>query len=542
MKRNRRVFVVGIDGATFRVILPMISNGKLLNLKMLIESGASGNLISTIPTLSPVAWTSITTGVNPMKHGILDFIAFDKQKKSFVLFDSSRRHVKPLWSILSEFGYKTCVINVPMTYPADRVNGFMISGLGTPPGGENLAYPRDTYDEMVRELGNYRIDIDASMDRVDFDEMIQSMRSTMDSRIRAMNFLLNKEYWDFFMIVFTVTDRAQHFFWSFMDSSHQKYNVKMATKYGDIIYEMYEKVDSAIGQILKHMEDDDYLILVSDHGFGPLHKGFSMSRWLWENNYLTVRRHPRTNAPLNLFKMMKRLIPLKIRYFVRKNIFKDKGYHRAILSYMDGIVWEKTRVFCHKMFEATFMYLNDAILKDRYQVDDLKKEITLKLKEIRDPSTGVNIFQDIIDGNNLFKGDAPYIPDLVIVPSENYDIYFDLYDFQNRPLFQDNTPWSGKHDPEGIFVIYGPDVKRGEEIEGVHVVDVAPTIYFLYRIPVYRDIDGRVIKECFTEEFLKRSPILVNNTDIMVEKGDESSLSVEESEAISKKLKELGYL
>lgn len=542
MKRNRRVFVVGIDGATFRVISPMISNGKLLNLKMLIESGASGNLISTIPPLSPVAWTSITTGVNPMKHGIIDFIAFDKQKKSFVLFDSRHRHMKPLWSILSEFGYKTCVINVPMTYPADRVNGFMVSGLGTPPDSEDLAYPREVYNDMIRDIGNYSIDIDLSADRLDFNEMIKSMRNVMDSRVRAMNFLLKKEAWDFFMTVFTTTDRAQHFFWRFMDPTHPRYEEKIASRYGDIIYEMYEKVDSAIGEILKHTTDNDYIIIVSDHGFAPLTKGFSMSRWLIENDYLTVRTHSRSNKSLTLLKSIKRLIPLRVRYLIRKNIFGDKGHHRAILSYLDeNIVWEETKVFCHKIPEATFLYFNNDIVKEKAQMEILRSELTLKLKEIRDSVTGSNVIKDVIDGHTLFNSSAAHIPDLVLIPSDQYDIYFNLFNINKEPLFQDNTYWSGKHDPEGIFVIYGPDVKRGEEIEGIHVVDVAPTVYFLFQVPLGKSLDGKVIKECFTKEFMESYSTVAGKADLF-ENAAKESLSADERDAISKSLRDLGYL
>lgn len=542
MKRNRRVFVVGIDGATFRVISPMISNGKLLNIKMLIESGANGNLISTIPPLSPVAWTSITTGVNPARHGIVDFLSFDKSKRSFVFFDSKCRHVKPIWSVLSEYGYSACIINVPMTYPADMVNGFMVSGLGTPPGGEDLAYPKEVYDEMIKETGNYSIDIDLSADKPDFKKILQSMRNVMDSRIKAMNFLLKKVPYDLFIIVFTMTDRAQHFFWKFMDPSHPGHEKKTAQRYGNIIYEMYERVDLGIGEILKHITADDYIVIVSDHGFAPLIRGFSIGKWLWENDYLTVRTDLGLNRSLNIIRSVKRLVPLRMRYLVRKNLFRDKGHHKSILSYLDeNIVWEKTKVFCHKLPEATSLYFNNSIVKEKADVESLKNELTLKLKEIRDSVTGSNVIKDVIDGHTLFNSSAAHIPDLVLIPSDQYDIYFNLFNINKEPLFQDNTYWSGKHDPEGIFVIYGPNIKRGIKIDNIPIVDVAPTVYFLFQIQMEKHLDGKVVKECFTKEFLESHTTTVSDTEMFVNVSEEG-LSTEDISAISKRLRDLGYL
>jgi predicted AlkP superfamily phosphohydrolase/phosphomutase len=542
MRGKGRVFVIGIDGATFRIISPMMTLGRLPNLKVLMESGCRGNLLSTIPALSPVAWTSITTGMNPSRHGIVDFLSFDKTKRSFVFFDSRRRQAKPMWSILSEYGYRVCVVNVPMTYPVDRVNGFMVSGLGTPPRGEDLAYPREIYDEMIKKIGNYSIDINVSIDRMNLNEILQSMRSVMVSRVSAMKFLLGKDLWDFFMIVFTTTDRAQHFFWRFMDPTHPRYEEKASLRYGDVIYEMYERVDSAIGEILKQMTDNDYIIVVSDHGFGSLHRGFSIGRWLWENGYLTVRTDLGGNSPSNIFRFVKRLIPLKIKYLVRKNVFRDRGHHRPILLYLnENIVWEKTRAFCHKMPEATFIYFNNYAVNKKEQVDGLKKELTLKLKEVRDPLTGSNVIKDIIDGQMLFNSEASHIPDVVLVPSDNYDIYFNLYNLGEEPLFQDNTYWSGKHDPEGVFIIYGPNVKRGEEIESIHVVDIAPTVYFLSQVPLGKSLDGKVIKECFTKEFMESHSTVTGRADIF-EDADEEGLTADDKDAISKSLRDLGYL
>ena len=118
----KNVFLIGWDGATFDIIEPLIAQGRLPNIASLMQSGAWGRLESTIPPLTPVAWTSISTGVNPGKHGIYDAIIYHPEGKKTSLVNSTLRKVKPIWSILSERGYHVGVLNVPVTYPPDKVN------------------------------------------------------------------------------------------------------------------------------------------------------------------------------------------------------------------------------------------------------------------------------------------------------------------------------------------------------------------------------------------------------------------------------------
>ena len=130
---EERVLIVGWDGATFDLITPWVQQGRLPHTARLIAEGAQRQLLSTIPTLSPPAWTSLITGKNPGRHGTFDFVR--RQPGAYDL-QTVRNDLPSLGTVfhwVSQAGKKVGVLNVPFTYPPEPVNGFMVSGLGATP-------------------------------------------------------------------------------------------------------------------------------------------------------------------------------------------------------------------------------------------------------------------------------------------------------------------------------------------------------------------------------------------------------------------------
>ena len=157
---KRKALVIGIDGATFRVIKPLIEKGKLPNIARMIEKGVHGVLSSTIPVVSAVAWTSFMTGKNPGKHQIFDFFGKIQGTYDFKLNTASDRKAKPIWINLSDENKRVLVLGVTMTYPPDPVNGYMVSGLGVPSDSDtqSYVYPPDFAKEIVANFGRFKTD------------------------------------------------------------------------------------------------------------------------------------------------------------------------------------------------------------------------------------------------------------------------------------------------------------------------------------------------------------------------------------------------
>lgn len=133
-----QVLVIGLDGASLDTLLPWIEEGNLPTLTELLNTGVYGRLKTTIPMVTPTAWSSFMTGMNPGKHGITGFVIYDREGRPTVASARNRRG-EEIWSILSRHGKRVIVVNVPMIYPPKPVNGILISGFPAPPRG--YTYP-----------------------------------------------------------------------------------------------------------------------------------------------------------------------------------------------------------------------------------------------------------------------------------------------------------------------------------------------------------------------------------------------------------------
>jgi len=153
----QKVVLIGVDGATPDLIDKWVNEGKLPNFQKLRENGTWGKLKSTTPPFSAPAWTSIVTGCNPGKHGIYGFESTGTLEPH--LINSRHRKVPAIWSFLTSIGMKSIVVNVPGTYPPEKINGAMITGLLTPSRDSNFTYPKDIKERLTKgDLGEYELE------------------------------------------------------------------------------------------------------------------------------------------------------------------------------------------------------------------------------------------------------------------------------------------------------------------------------------------------------------------------------------------------
>ena len=152
----RRVVVLGLDGLSPQVAARLMSRGAMPNLSRLRDSGTFRGMKTTCPGISPVAWSSFQTGVNPGRHAIFDFLKPDRKRYLAVLSSVStraseavrgiwpfrrRRTVtstrllrksQPFWNLLGRYGVRSTVLRVPITYPPERLDGHLLSGMCVP--------------------------------------------------------------------------------------------------------------------------------------------------------------------------------------------------------------------------------------------------------------------------------------------------------------------------------------------------------------------------------------------------------------------------
>ena len=292
---NNKVFVIGLDGATWNLIDPMVAKGELPALKKLIGNGTRTVLKSTLIPVSPAAWGSFATGCGPDKHGIFDFVHRKKGTYEQVPYSSRDRKCEAIWNILSKEGKKVGILNVPGTYPVEKVNGFMVTGFPTLEEYEDFTYPRNLLWELRREIGkDFRF-----QPKIHFQEearFLEEIHLITDNVFKATNYLMNNKKWDFFMTVFMGIDALGHAFWRYMDPQHPMYDGNVPKEFKQAIFNIYKHIDKNIYALQKNVDSDTAIILMSDHGFGPVYYGVSINNWLLDEGFLALKK----NAPTRI--------------------------------------------------------------------------------------------------------------------------------------------------------------------------------------------------------------------------------------------------
>ena len=179
---------------------PWCEQGLLPTLSEILARGTHGNLLSTYPPLTGPAWASFMTGKSPGNHGAFEFFRRQEGSYSQTLSGPSSIKGKSLWRILSDSGKRVGVMNVPLTYPPEEVNGFLISGLLTPRNCSDWAYPRELIEELTDNLGSYLIHHDEKYTKSNAENLLEEQYRILKSRTEAALYLMKAKEWDFFMV------------------------------------------------------------------------------------------------------------------------------------------------------------------------------------------------------------------------------------------------------------------------------------------------------------------------------------------------------
>lgn len=278
---KKRHFVLGIDGMPFLLVQEKIRNGKMKNLKQICEKGRFKAIDSVYPVISSVAWTSYATGVNPASHNIYGFIDRRLEPFSIHIPTAKDRKVKTMWNRMSQDGKKVFFINVPLTYPAEKVNGIMVSCFLCP-SLEKATYPQEFYKYLKSK--NYILDVDANLVKQDKIQYIKELIKIMKTRFEVCYELMEKEEWDFIQLHIMETDRLFHFLWDEVTDSNDNL-------YKPLIDEFFECLDFNIGEIYKRLPQNTGYTLLSDHGFCSIKYEVQLNTWLEQEGFLKYENH-----------------------------------------------------------------------------------------------------------------------------------------------------------------------------------------------------------------------------------------------------------
>jgi predicted AlkP superfamily phosphohydrolase/phosphomutase len=493
-----RTILFGVDGLTFRVLHPLIERGDLPNFRKLSEKGCEAILESKYPPVTPAAWTSISTGMKPAKHGVYDFWEYEEEQSGVARkarVQTRRKGASAIWNILSDYNKQVLVINVPVTYPPDTVNGVMVSGYLTPSSDVDFTYPVNFKEELYRAVPDYMIDLDHddlfSMKLTGkSDPLIDATLRMTERRIQLTLYLMQEKPWDFCYVAFVGADRLQHPLWADIMALETR-----ATEY-------FRLLDHGLGLIIEQLGPHDSLFVVSDHGFQGATHFFDINEYLYSKGLLTLGSKSQRSQASRYTTLKHTLRQVGLLSLARKTkrLLKKTG---AIQEYIGDVLqpvltdidWEQTQAYVPSMSGFLGGYA------DIFLVHDLD-EITLTelcddLKRLRHPRTGQYLI-DVIYATGVF-GEGPYAPrepHLLLLPTDGITFRMNL---GNTRLWDDANTTRGTHQKDGVLYAYGGGIKQGLKAPNAELYDIVPTILYNMGLPMPFVFDGRVLNELFIE-------------------------------------------
>jgi predicted AlkP superfamily phosphohydrolase/phosphomutase len=556
MAGTEKVFVIGIDSGTFDVMTPLIKEGRLPNFARLVQEGVSGDLESVYPPVTPPAWVSFMTGKNPGKHGVFDFDGPPSLGYERPVLNAHGIKAKTLWTMLSEQGLRVGLIHVPLTYPPEKVSGFIVPGLTR--NFESVigfTHPPDLMEKLKAAIGGYEVgwgDL-KSLYTDELDELRDRWFAITDLREKAILHLMETYPWDFFMAMFSSTDTIQHHFWKFYDTTHPLHNPKLRDKYGDVIPAFYQRIDEAVGRILSRLGGETTVIVVSDHGAGPEHKSFYLNRWLEQEGLLRLKPGlsplARWRFSHLFYKALRRSGFRGVDWTIPRHLYwllKDRVDPREGLRVSHFIDWSRTKAFAGNHTEQG-LYINlqgrepAGIVTPGPEYERLRDELIERLYQVVDPSTGEQVIERVYKKEELYHG--PYVDqaaDLFLaIKGGAYLVQKEIYP---REVFGVPVRTSGTHRMNGVFIMKGVGVRQGISLEGLRLMDLTPTILYLFGLPIPDDMDGRLLAEAFEEAVVNARPPTIVPASQWQGNGGEGVYTGEEAEMVKERLRELGYM
>ena len=537
MTGSKNILIIGIDGMPWSLQNQLFEAGAMPRLKELAESGATGTLKSTLPAITPAAWGGFQTGMNPGRNGVFDFSAWNPETKKTVSSNSST--LEPtLWEYVSAAGESAGVLNVPMTYPPQEINGFVVTGILTPSLRDDFTYPSDLKDELLSEVPDYHV---FTMDTIkdvsphdDFEGFVKNMKEIVQMRSQAAQHLISSRQPDVMMAHFQASDVLQHTLWPYFDPDHPL-NLYSESKTEYIFENFYRPLDSAIGTVIdtyrNHVDDDPLILLASDHGFQPHVKRFNLGNWLVENDYLVANDEGvedpvlvRLLKTLDFTGRIRELAPQSLKQQIDDTASEIEGRPNPF-------DWEASAAYSVGRSNEGFIYILD---ENRSKVID---ELTKHLYQIEDPETGKAIVQTVHRKEDVYDGDdLTIMPDLILEPEPGYSFtggYSPAADFFHR-ITPDEDFHLGKHHPDGMMILDGPGIVD-KEVDA-ELLDLTPTLLHYLGIQPARELDGTVRTGVFDDTIGEPEKVVQVSDD-----GSDYQLSEDEEQAVEERLEELGY-
>ena len=478
----KRVLIIGWDGVDWKVLQPMLDAGELPNLKALIDRGAHGDCLSTVPSHSWCAWPSFMTGLNPAGHGVFDILEHKPgvSKRLPITYHSIK--ARTIFDDFSDAGKTTLAVNIPLTFPTPKINGKVVAG-GVLPASRSYTYPLELQEELDAKAPFPVNGMSWTTFRNRPEPFLDECAEITEKRQRSMEYLLDTTDWDFATLVYVSTDRIQHCLMEYIHPEHPEYPTQKDSPVAKKTRAIYQQLDDGLARLLERTTEDDLVIFMSDHGHQACTRTCTMDRILQQLGFLEFGRG---SLAFNLIRWGPgRRIARRI-----YDLLKLHGKMKIPASPID---WAKSKAYTSVVSTGEGVSVNLKGREPQGTVDPkdyekVRDELFAALSAFRDPDTGNPPISKIYRKEEVLSGRfLETAPDLLLVPAP-------FYSLTHAKTAVEDADWlSGDHRLEGVIVATGPEVKPGPLTEVAELIDLGPTSLAALGVPSAVPRDGKVL-------------------------------------------------
>ena len=401
----------------------------------------------------------MATGRDPGELGLYGF----RHRKSYEynkmwIANSTAVKAKTVWDYLGEQGKQSILVGVPPSYPPKPVKGELISCFITPSSEKSYTYPEELKAEIEKHFGPFLFDVVFRTE--DRSEVLKEIYRMTEYHFKVADYLLDRQDWSLFWLVEIGVDRMHHAFWKFMDKNHHLY--QPGNSFESAIYDYYQFLDEKIGQLLKKIDQNTAVLVVSDHGAKGMKGAFCVNDWLIEQGDLVISEPPVRGQSVDNLKID----------WKRTRAWGWGGYYARIFLNVEG------------------REPQGIIKPDDYET--VRDELASRLKAIRGPR-GEEWQTVVIKPQEHYPVVNGDYPDLMVYFDDLYWRSAGTLGYGSLYLEENDTgPDDAVHDYNGIYILYDPDQPGGGK-KNASIIDIAPTVLKLLGGPAVPDLKGQVI-------------------------------------------------
>ena len=451
-----KALVIGLDCAAPEILFRL---PQLKNIQSLMQQGCFGRLESVIPPITVPAWMCMSTSQDPGSLGVYGFRnRVDHSYSNLGVVNSASIQTPAIWDALAQRGLRSVVVGVPPSFPPRKINGVNVGCFLSPDTAtSNYTSPPGIKAEIEALVGEYPVDV-KGFRTTNKDWLRDQIFEMSRKHFEVIRYLMVTQDWDYFQFVEIGLDRVHHGFWKYHDREHRQY--QPGNPYESVIVDYYVHLDEEIGKILELLEEDVAVLVVSDHGAQKLDGGFCVNEWLVREGLMVLKEAPTKPTP----------------------------FSPALVDWSKTKVWSEGGYYARVFFNVEGREPEGIIRPSEYEA--FRNEMTSRFKALED-DLGQPMGSLVFRPEEIYKHVNNVAPDLIVhfgalawrsIGGVGYDT---LYLQEN-----DTGPDDCNHAQFGAFILNATNAPMHGEIEGMRLLDIAPTLLDVMSHPIPAAMQG----------------------------------------------------